>query len=547
MAVKKSDTGSFVKDIRNMVNNETNPKIFITLFESEKSLSLIKNAAELVNVDVCGVIADDSLLNCRNESLHDKIRFINKKSGYDIYTMKNIKKLSDRGDNIVIVVQNKKEFLDKIINVFENSGINCTVFHVSELTVKSFKDSSVAPLTGDKYAMKDVYDIGMPCVMLNDNIGSVLTYYALYRVLTDMKYSVLPIERPLDAPLQVSDDAKAFNKRWVPDNAQPVQFDSVADMTQLNDRCKYFVLGSDQLFLESMCAKRKHFFMMQWVDDSKKRIAYATSFGGPGARGSEEYYKKLTYHLNKFEYISCREDDGVNFANNSLHLKKNVEFVLDPVFLCDKKYYKELVDYAQKDRTQEYIGAYVIIPRGAISKLITNTSRHFGNLPVDIIGDPVKAKAEPRFEYDCKDPFPIENALELIYNSKYFVTDSFHGVCFAIIFRKDFLVIPRDFIDRFTTLLNRIGLGDRIVKNDYSNFSEKLYNPIDWDAVYTKLDAEIKRSKGKLSEELRKMQVDSPNAERDMIIEYVRALEDEISGLKDEIQQMKNDSDKSEA
>lgn len=543
MAVRRSETGNFVKDIRDMISSGNAPQIFMTLFESEKSLGLMKKAAKLLNVEVTGVIEDAGLLNCRNESLYDKIRFINKTCGYDIYTLKNVRKLSNSGENVVIVVQNQQKFISKIVNVLENAGINCTLFHVNELiagAASEAENDTVAPLTGDKYTMKDVYDIGMPCVMYNDNIGSVLTYFALYRVLTDMKYSVLPIERPLDATLEVSEDAIAFNKRWLPKDSQPVRYKTVDEMRKLNSKCKYFVVGSDQIFLESMCAKRKHFFMLEWADDSKKRISYASSFGGPGARGSEEYYDRLTKNLNKFEYISCREDDGVNFANTSLKLNQEVEFVLDPVFLCDKKYYQELIEYTQIERKQEFIGAYVIIPRASISSLITKTIKHFDNLPVEVIGSPEKAQAAPNFNYQCKDPFPIENALELIHNSKYFVTDSFHGVCFAIIFKKDFLVIPRDFQDRFTTLLGRLGLEDRIVKNDHSNFSPELYNPIDWDKVYSKLNEWVKYSKDKLTDELLKMQVNSEGAEFGMVLEYVKTLENEISGLKEEIDILKN-------
>ena len=38
------------------------------------------------------------------------------------------------------------------------------------------------------------------------------------------------------------------------------------------------------------------------------------------------------------------------------------------------------------------------------------------------------------------------------------------------------MVIPRDFQDRFTTLLGRLGLEDRIIKNDHSNFSPFITN-----------------------------------------------------------------------
>ena len=336
-----------------------------------------------------------------------------------------------------------------------------------------------------------------------------------------MNYSVLPIERPKDSALKSSDNAKAFNKKWLPSYAQPVQYNSILDMYDLNKKCDMFVLGSDQVFLAAMSARRNYFFMMSWVDDTKKKIAVASSFGGPGARGKDSYYRKLEYFLNKYESISCRENDGVEFANKNLNLNKKVEFCPDPVFMCDKKYYDELVATVNVERDSEYVGAYVIIPRGPIGNLITKTSEYFDNIPVEIIGDDEVAKKTKDFKYECKNPFPIENALELIANSRFFITDSFHGMCFAIIFRRDFMVIPRDFHDRFYTLLDKIGLSDRVIKNDYSNFSEELFKPIDWDAVYEKLDVIVEKAKSDLKNALENNNEIKLHTDMDIIMEYI--------------------------
>lgn len=398
------------------------------------------------------------------------------------------------------------------------------------LKTKSFSEAY-------EYAVNGRYDIGLPSVMYNDNVGSVLTYYALYNVLSDKKYSVLPIERPLNSELEISEEAKTFVKKWLPSYAQPVQYANINEMRDLNQKCDQFVVGSDQIFLEMMSRKREHFFMLQWIKDYKRRIAFASSFGGPGARGTKDYYRELKYYLDKFDRITCREDDGVSFANNELHLKCSVEWVLDPVFLCDKKHYLKLVESTKVNRKSEFIGAYVIIPRLSIGKLISKTKEYFGQLPVEVLGDNEKADKVKDFSYSCTSPFPIENALELIHNCKYFITDSFHGVCFAIIFRKDFLVIPRDFADRFTSLLNRIGLGDRIVKNDFSNYTEELYKPIDYDLVYEKLNQEIEKSMGILLKSLQGNEVENFLSDYDVVMEYINKNTKQIAEVDDKFEE----------
>ncbi|MDR3182383.1 MAG: hypothetical protein LBT89_05580 [Planctomycetaceae bacterium] len=51
-------------------------------------------------------------------------------------------------------------------------------------------------------------------------------------------------------------------------------------MRQLNDRCDMSLAGSDQLFSATgMYENCGRFIVLDWVEDRKKKIAYAASFG----------------------------------------------------------------------------------------------------------------------------------------------------------------------------------------------------------------------------------------------------------------------------
>ncbi len=385
------------------------------------------------------------------------------------------------------------------------------------------------------YVYNDHYDIGLVGVIGNENIGSILTYYALYNFLSDNNYSVMMIERPLSATLKVSEKSAEFTKKWLPDYAQPIQKDDIFEMRELNKKCEQFLVGSDQVFLSKMAKTRDYVHFLSWVDENKNKVGYSSSFGGPMARGTKEYNQTLAYYLNKFSFLSLREDDGVNFADNELKLDTKAEWCIDPVFLCDKEHYMKLVRSAEVKRDSEYIGTYVLIPKTSISNLIIKVKTHFGNLPVELIGEEKKIlNTKVLITYDHKDVFPVERSLETIYSSKFFVTDSFHGVCFAIIFRKDFLAIPRDFTDRFTSLLKRIGLSDRIIKGDLSNLTEKSYYPIDYDKVYEKLSVEIKKSGDMLLDAL-KNKTDDKLSDNDIIMKYLKQQHEEIERLKKQL------------
>ncbi len=347
-------------------------------------------------------------------------------------------------------------------------------------------------------SLNDHYDIGMPGVFFTNNIGSLMTYFALFCALKDLGYDIRTFERTTDAETKNYSDSQAFIKKWMPKYAYPIQYSNITEMSALNNKCDVFVVGSDQIYLESMNHFLKDIFFLQYIDGNRKKITYASSFGGPRARGTDDYIAEMKYYLNRFSALSFREDDGVNYANNVLKTRQTAVWAIDPVFLCDKKYFLEIANVGVEFTDKKIIGAYILKPHGRNKKLLRKLCNYFG---VDasykfIYGLDVSNGffAESDKQIEVFRPFPVENALSIIRNSEFFITDSFHGMCFCIIFQVDFLVIPRDFSDRFMSLLKRIGLEERIIDTDLSNLSNDSFSPIAWDKVYNKLEKLIENS-----------------------------------------------------
>ncbi len=381
------------------------------------------------------------------------------------------------------------------------------------------------------------YDIGLPSVFGNYNIGSMLTYYALYHTLQELGYTVLPIERPLDSRLPVSEKTAQFTKKWLRPYEQPMQYPNLMEMRELNTLCDQFVVGSDQVFLEDFSEKRNHYFHLQWVDECKNKVGYACSFGGPMARGTEEYYRNLQYYLNRFSFLSSREDDGVRLMNEEIKVNKTAVWCIDPVFLPEKSIYQNLIAGVTVKRNKPFISAYIIIPRPSINLLLAKARKKFKDYDTELFGTASKCKDHRAFEgIKATEPFPLEQSLEKIHNCEFFLTDSFHGMCFAILFRKNFMVMPRDFVDRFQSLLSRIGLEDRIVKANHSNYSDKLYEPIDYDAVYEKLTVLIEESRNHLKNSLLPPRnATKPLSDMDILMQYIKSQNDRIDSLTNEL------------
>lgn len=91
----------------------------------------------------------------------------------------------------------------------------------------------------------------------------------------------------------------------------------------------------------------------------------------------------------------------------------------------------------------------------------------------------------------------IEDRLANIIHSDFFIADSFHGICFAILMKKNFVAIVNEKRgkSRFESILGLLGLKDRLISNlgELKQKEALLTTPVDYDAVYEILDRERSR------------------------------------------------------
>jgi hypothetical protein len=132
------------------------------------------------------------------------------------------------------------------------------------------------------------------------------------------------------------------------------------------------------------------------------------------------------------------------------------------------------------------------------------------------------------------EPFPLERSLGLLKNAEFVVTDSFHGTCLAILFKREFISVPRDFEDRFDSLLKRLGLEDRIITGETESFDYRSLTPIDWDAVYEKLEALRVDGLSYLKDSL-KMENARPLRDYDMALREIERQGKEIRALRNRV------------
>ena len=322
------------------------------------------------------------------------------------------------------------------------------------------------------------------CAVLNmwhtNNYGAILTCYALAESLKAAGYKTkvvkyVPPNRYSPFPGGLSE---AFSSHF--DLTDTVE--NAEDFRKLNDVADTFIVGSDQVW-RWWQGRFGYDYFLAGISSNKKKISYAASFGKDRFEGSSEVKDKVRFYLNDFDAVSVREDDGVEICRRDFGI--DAVRVLDPVFIADRKIYDDLADAAAEKHEKPFIAAYIINKTQKAADIISAAKRFYSIESVSETNDAAVDKKSAKVS--------VEQWLYDIKNCELLVTDSFHGLCFAVMF----VYIPHLFrgYSRIATLLNLLGLNGRsALSDDAETFEEVLRSPIDYGKVNSVLKVEKERS-----------------------------------------------------
>lgn len=359
-------------------------------------------------------------------------------------------------------------------------------------------------------ADKMQHDIGVVCVF-NHNYGNNLTNYALYCYLCDLGYFVAMIDVPkgtsLTLPKDRNDRMELFRKCPYPETDFPEQTAYKEELALFNEKCNVFLVGSDQLWRSMFVGGSDFYTCLDWVSDSKYKMSYGTSFGVNKFENEGGIRKKFEIYLRRFQRISVREKSGCELLKNEFQLDS--VHVLDPVLMCDRKHYDELA-LNGKDRVPagSYVGAYILDPSDTKQTAIEKLAGKFFEDRHMVIYD-----AMEHIDGKCKEMSVkgvahacVEEWLAMISGCDFFVTDSFHGVCFALIFQKNFAVVFHNSwrgIERIQDILQLTGLEEHLLQEfDEEKLLKLCEKNVDYEVVNQKLSKERERSEAWLKEAL---------------------------------------------
>jgi polysaccharide pyruvyl transferase WcaK-like protein len=325
-----------------------------------------------------------------------------------------------------------------------------------------------------------------------NNYGALLQCYALSKVLKDRGHNVelININHHISSDnfkKRVKDSLDLQKMKKFRMEHLPIQTQEYIDVQTLYDaylNADCYIVGSDQVWNPQITGSRAEIYFFDFLPEKAKKIAYAASFGI-----SEWEHSKLTNSvkkcLNSFYAIGVREIDGINICKNTFGV--DAVKTIDPTLLLDN--YNELMG-SKRNKQEKTLVSYFFEKNLDFYKDLKMFASKAGLVAVSL--------NDNKYHKGIKSiPVPsVKKWLLSLDSSSFVITNSFHSMVFAIIFRKPFVVLPANptRVSRMLNLLEDLGLKDRYFESfDELLATDRWKNEIDYVAVFFKLD-KLKKS-----------------------------------------------------
>jgi len=305
-----------------------------------------------------------------------------------------------------------------------------------------------------------------------NNIGAQLTAYALQEVLKNFSYNSLVINNP-----RIHEKNCRFNKYIMFSKS----IKNIFEAEKFCSKTETFITGSDQVFRPIYIKDKEYQYLLDFALPTSRKIAFSASFGVDKESFLEENSPEVIEHmknsLRSFDFISVREKSGVEICKDVLGVE--AEWVIDPVFILDRVKWDELIENATKDYSDRII-SYVLDTNKEYKKAYKFLSKQNNAEVVELANSNES----------------VENWLKAIRDCKFLITDSFHGMCFAIIFNKPFICLAnkKRGATRFESILEMLNIENQCINSIDETYTKDCIFKVDYEKVNQRIEEE--RQKG---------------------------------------------------
>ena len=264
------------------------------------------------------------------------------------------------------------------------------------------------------------------------------------------------------------------------------RYSSLDELRRNPPAADVYMTGSDQVWGPVMCGAYDPAYLLEYVPEGCRLVAYGSSFGKRVPSGDAEHM--FCKGLSRYDAIAVREDTAVAQLGG---WGIPAEQVLDPTLLLPGDVWRSAmsVDGGCK-RRMPYALVYQIHSDPRVGAYAERAASHLGLPLIRVSAYAHQMSREGRLVFlPCASDF-----LRLIDDAEILVTDSFHGTAFAINMNTPFVeVLPNTgTASRNASILRLTGLEDRVLGSD--NDLELAGRPINFAPVNAIVIKERERS-----------------------------------------------------
>lgn len=248
------------------------------------------------------------------------------------------------------------------------------------------------------------------------------------------------------------------------------------------------VVGSDQVWTPMSLPNK--FFNLLFVDDSVRKVAYASSFG---VSEIPDFQKKATgEYLDRFAYIGVREQRGKEIVDSLSH--KMAQVVADPTLLLSREDWEAEIADSKVKETEPYIFCYFLGTNQNARKAANELKKKTGLKIITIRHMDEYVPEDEQFGDEAPYSVDPNDFVKYISNATFVCTDSFHCSVFSIIFHRQFMTFYR-FANtsktgrnsRIDSLFNVLGVNKKHIYNNSDDILSLINEPINWQEVDNRL------------------------------------------------------------
>ena len=289
------------------------------------------------------------------------------------------------------------------------------------------------------------------------SIKGKIIYFAKYRVASFVLNKILPL---------ICKDEKQrianFNSFHQHNTRFSKLYKSMKDLYTDTPIYDVYMVGSDQVWNPNASSSIEPYFLT-FAPHSALTVSYASSFGVSKIENNS-IANRIKLGLSSIKTISVRESSGVNLVKELTG--RTAQLVCDPTLLLNKSEWTMFMKPVS-NMPQRYVLIYQLSESDAIVKLATRIGKQ-EQIPVYRICKRAFKVKKDKGVVNILNAGPSE-FLSLITNASFIITNSFHGTAFSINFDVPFYTVvsaKKKNNNRMESLLDYVGLGKRIVKDD---------------------------------------------------------------------------------